>query len=206
MVENWNLAAFHWLNASASAPFLVKWFAILTADALIYVLALWMVIKWIRSRASIRVALLYSGITASLGLAANQIMGLIWYHPRPFEMGVGNALMSHVVETSFPSDHAVVLFCIGFALLWVGDTRRWGVVITVLGLFVAWSRVYLGVHFPLDMLGSFTVSMVAVSIVHKGLFLIERYGEPSLTRLYDWIVNLLNLPKAWFPTRGHVGS
>jgi len=199
-IESWNLKLFQWINANASPPLLVKWFAILSAEALIYLLALGMVVAWVRGSARVRVALLYSAMAAFFGLVVNQIIGLFWYHPRPFEMGIGNSLTGHAVETSFPSDHAVVFFCVGLALLWIRDTRRWGTVITILGLLVAWSRVYLGIHFPLDMLGALFVSIVVMGIAHKGLFLIERQLEPSLTRIYERVIDLLHLPTAWFPT------
>ncbi len=51
----------------------------------------------------------------------------------------------------------------------------WGVVILLTGLSVAWARMFLGVHFPLDMVGSVIVSF----FVYLGFSPIwRRIGRP----------------------------
>jgi len=205
MVEQWNLEIFFWINAGETPSFLVRGIAFLSAEILIYLLALWMVFTWIRGNRGSRIILLYALISTLLGLALNQVIGLFWYHPRPFEMGVGNTLVSHVVESSFPSDHAVMFFSIGLAFLLAKATRRWGLLITLFGSVVAWSRVYLGIHFPLDMLGSLIVSTLSVGITYQGLIWIEKRLEPGLTHIYEAIVILLNLPAVWFPLTRYGG-
>lgn len=198
-LEQWNLEIFSWINAGTNPPFLVRGAAFLSAEILIYLLVLWMIFAWIRSNTGSRVFLLYALVSILLGLALNRAIGLFWYHPRPFEMGIGHTLISHAMESSFPSDHAVVFFSTGLAFLLAKDTRRWGVLITFFGLIMAWSRIYLGVHFPLDMLGSFIVSILSVGTAYRGLLLIERRLEPFITHIYEKTVILLKLPADWFP-------
>ena len=114
-------------------------------------------------------------------------------------MGVGKALMPHAMENSFPSDHGVVFFSIGLALWWIVATRRWGMVVTALGLIVAWSRVYVGVHFPMDMLGAFVVALLSVGVTYRIVPFIESTMEPFCSRLYRSILSALHLPQRWFP-------
>ena len=38
-------------------------------------------------------------------------------------------------------------------------TRTTGSVMALTGIAMAWARIYVGVHFPLDMLGAFVVAM-----------------------------------------------
>jgi hypothetical protein len=45
------------------------------------------------------------GIATLLALAVNFTIAALWYHPRPFELGIGHQLIEHAVATSFPSDH-----------------------------------------------------------------------------------------------------
>jgi len=200
MLEQWNLSLFDSINAATAhpPPFLL-FCAIFSAEVLIYLLAAGMVIGWIRRTSNIRTALLIAALAAVIGLLINQLIGLAWYHPRPFEMGVGHSLMKHVVENSFPSDHATVFLSIGLSLLALKQTQNWGILISLLAVLVAWSRVYLGIHFPFDMVGSFLVALVAVVISLRMRPVIEKKLEPPLIQLYKKIIRLLHLPESIFP-------
>jgi undecaprenyl-diphosphatase len=41
------------------------------------------------------------------------------------------------------------------------EVRRFGLALLALGVIVAWARVFLGVHWPLDMIAAFVVSAFA---------------------------------------------
>ncbi len=51
------------------------------------------------------------------------------------------------------------LVLVVFILMWVSGT-----VVVCLGLATAWARVYLGVHFPLDMAAAFIISLFAAIV------------------------------------------
>ncbi|MEX8493621.1 phosphatase PAP2 family protein [Sphaerotilus sp.] len=59
----------------------------------------------------------------------------------------------HAPDASFPSDHGTVFSAVSLCLLLAGEWV-WGLAVLMVGMGVAWARVYLGVHFPLDMLGA----------------------------------------------------
>jgi len=199
-LETLNITWFHWINASAHPPAFTQGMAFFCAEILIYMLAGWMVILWIiRPQPQIRTALLYAVLSASAGLVINQLIGLFYYHPRPFELGIGHILSKHVLETSFPSDHGVVFFATGLALLFRRETRGWGFLVMSAGLCVAWSRIYIGLHFPLDMLGAFGVSLLASGMLFLVLPVIDKTLQPAVTRLYDWLIKKLHLPTSLFP-------
>jgi len=106
-----------------------------------------------------------AGAALLLGLATNFTIATLLYVPRPFELGFGLNLLHHAPETSFPSDHATFIWSLGFALILL-DRMRWpGIICVLLGAATAWARVYLGAHFPLDMLASLIVSAAATLLV-----------------------------------------
>ena len=102
------------------------------------------------------IALKASGATAA-ALLANLIIGLVWDRARPFVAGVGQAWVSHAATGSFPSDHLTVQWVVAGMLLLDRRSRIWGIGIALLGLPMAWARIYLGVHYPGDMLGAFAM-------------------------------------------------
>lgn len=101
-----------------------------------------------------------------LALAAAQIFGLVMYVPRPFEAGVGHTLIAHVADSSFPSDHATVLAAAACVLLLISEIRLAGAALAILWLPMAWGRIYVGVHFPSDLLGGAVVGLFSALAVH----------------------------------------
>jgi undecaprenyl-diphosphatase len=99
-----------------------------------------------------------------LGVGVNQLIAIVWQHPRPFMIGLGRTLIPHAPDSSFPSDHMVVFCSVGLVLL-LGGELRLGSATWIAGLLVAWARIFLGVHFPLDMLGSVMVAAACCVIV-----------------------------------------
>jgi len=90
---------------------------------------------------------------------------LLWFHPRPFMVPVGNSFFAHVADSSFPSDHVTFMAAIALGLGVFAGHPRGAVVLGVLTVLVAWARVFLGVHFPFDMIGSAVMAALAVAAV-----------------------------------------
>jgi len=157
----WNMNLFQLINVSdapnAAVVLIAKGFALYAPWMVIGVLILF----WLFGTVDKRRSLMIAGVALGLGLAVNFSIAFAIYVPRPFELGVGNTIFAHSLETSFPSDHATFLWSLGFGLLATRPLRQLGVIVFGLGLATAWARVYLGVHFPLDMAASFVISLLA---------------------------------------------
>lgn len=164
-MESLNLRLFFWMHQGAGQQPRVDNHAIFFAEGGPYLLMLALVVCWLLARDERRGALLESAEAGLLGLLLNQIVGLLFYYPRPFMVGLGEPLIAHAPENSFPSDHATLMLSVAIFLL----TRRgWcglGLVLLTAALATAWGRVYAGIHFPLDMVGSLVVALAACGII-----------------------------------------
>jgi len=98
---------------------------------------------------------------ATLALIVNALIALVWERARPFVAGAGQAWMTHAATGSFPSDHLTAQWVVAGLLLLDRRTRACGIVIGLLGLPMAWARIYLGVHYPGDMLGALIIAALA---------------------------------------------
>lgn len=198
-VELWNQNAFLVINAGAQAPALVIAIARMLASWAIYLTMILLIIAWVRRGKAVRFALLDATCAALIGLAAAQGITATWYHPRPFEIGLGRQLLDHAAEASFPSDHATLMFSLAIPLLLNAASRGWGGALFLMGIAVAWSRIYLGVHFPLDMVGAFGVAaFVSFLIKIAGSRLHRRY-YPRMISIYETGLHRLRLPEFIFP-------
>ncbi len=80
------------------------------------------------------------------------LAGHIYYNPRPFVVGHFIPLIPHAADNGFPSDH--VLFVSAIAIIVSLFSKRIGILLWVIALTVAISRVYVGIHHVADVLGS----------------------------------------------------
>jgi len=198
-VELWNQNAFLAINAGVQAPAFVIAIARLLANWVIYLAMILLIFAWVRRGRAVRYALLDATSAALIGLGVAQGTSALWYHPRPFEIGLGRQLLDHLPEASFPSDHATLMFSLAIPLLVSAASRRWGSAFLLLGFAVAWSRIYLGVHFPLDMVGAFGVAGFACLLIRIVSPRLQRRFYPLLVSIYETVLCSLGLPDAIFP-------
>ena len=198
-IEIWNQSLFLMLNAGPQAPAVAIAIAQGLAGWTPYLAMVLLLFAWVRRSMVIRFALLDATFCALTGLVMAQVISVVWYHPRPFEIGIGRQLLDHAAEASFPSDHATLLFALALPLLRTTAGRRWGIALLSLGIGAAWSRVYLGVHFPLDMLGAFGVASLAALMIAKSAPLLHRKLYPRLVLIYEAVLCRLGLSRAVFP-------
>ena len=198
-METLNYDIFALINAPAAPSQLMIEFAQFSAKWLLYLTGLWMVIMWIRSGRAMRTALLDSAFAAGLGLGLSQVISYFYYHPRPFEIKLGHQFLEHVTESSFPSDHGVIMFAITLALLMNRVSRLWGAFFIFISLTVAWSRVYLGVHFPFDMAGAFVVGLFSVLVITGLPGILDKFVYGPLLKIYDKTLNLARIPHTVSP-------
>ena len=158
-MEHLNQSLFLLLNAAPDASIIVTTAARFLADGLIWALPAGLILGWLRGSYATRQVLIAATVSGLVGLLINQLIGLVWYHPRPFEAGIGQTLIPHVQDSSFPSDHLTLIWAVAFSLLLHEQPRRVGWVLALLGIPVAWARIYLGVHFPLDIIGAALVAL-----------------------------------------------
>ncbi|MFE9173528.1 phosphatase PAP2 family protein [Streptomyces kebangsaanensis] len=101
-------------------------------------------------------ALVWVPLAAALAVLVNvPIRGFV-KRPRPFLDHQGlEVLVSGKTDFSFVSDHAAITMAMGVALFVAN--RRFGLVGIGLALLEGFCRVYMGVHYPTDVVGGFAL-------------------------------------------------
>jgi membrane-associated phospholipid phosphatase len=155
------------------------------------------------------------GLRLMISASINTIMKLIFHHPRPY--WYSEKVQAFDIETSFgiPSGHAqnaVVVW--GTIAAWIGRWWAW-LICMLIAFMIGFSRLYLGVHFPTDVLLGWLIGALlllafirwedrAITWVRdysmKNQFLIA-FGFSITLILLGWLIRLTlsswQLPAIW---------
>ena len=86
--------------------------------------------------------------------------------PRPFWTDETlSIIIKEPTDFSFPSGHSSVWFALASGVLY--RNRQWGIAAMIVAVFVAFSRLYLTVHFPTDVLVGAAIGVVMAIISGK---------------------------------------
>ncbi|HEX9917364.1 MAG TPA: phosphatase PAP2 family protein [candidate division Zixibacteria bacterium] len=93
---------------------------------------------------------------------------------RPCNVLEGVHLLINCTKSfSFPSSHATNLFSSSFLFSYF--YRRWTSIFLMIALLVSYSRIYVGVHYPLDVLGGMVLGFLVTLLVLIAYKSLEKY-------------------------------
>ena len=110
-----------------------------------------------------------TGCAAALSLilgaiVTNLLLKNIVARPRPFaELEALIPLITKPKDFSFPSGHTTASFAVALVMLRMLP-KKFGIPAVVLAALVAFSRLYLGVHYPTDVLTGFVIALVGSTL------------------------------------------
>ncbi|ENX08515.1 phosphatase PAP2 family protein [Acinetobacter variabilis] len=180
-LDQLNLYLFHLLNVPDQASIWMINYASLIAHDLVYVFLLIFAIAWLRGSHEVKTGIIKAAIFTAITLSISEVLSAVLNTPRPFVMEVGRTLIEHAPTGSFPSNHMSIFSGIAFAYYFSAQ-RDLGRILLWTAWLVAWSRVYVGVHFPIDMVGAF---LIALAVNLAGLPLWWKYENKIMRFIFS---------------------
>ena len=111
----------------------------------------------------------FSLISMSLAYLTALIARYFYFDPRPFVVSHIVPLITHVPDNGFPSDH-MLLSSVLASILYFYCNRKLGVAAWMFATIVGISRVYVGIHHWVDILGSV---LIAISTTYITFFIFK---------------------------------
>ena len=147
---------------------------------ILYGLGAWFCPKNEKEQRKERKTLLYCLFSVILASSVSWFIGKLWYRPRPFARGKGEALVKHKANASFPSNHAMNSMAVAVMLL----LRRnlWGLPALALSVILGVSRVLCRLHYVSDVLGGFVLGAGSGYAVYRS----KRCSQLADRLLYSW--------------------
>lgn len=128
------------------------------ADPFLYLSVLLIALFWLNRKYRYYVYVAAAAVIVSRGVVAEIIKHLI-HRPRPFQvLNVHQLIVDNEAGNSFPSGHAIVFFALAFSFY--GTKWFWPMIL--LATIGSIARVFVGVHYPLDVLSGAVVAGLVV--------------------------------------------
>ena len=96
-----------------------------------------------------------------------EIIRFIYFRNRPFVDWPVNLVLKHEASASFPSGHASLYFAIAFTIFFFN--KKIGCVFLITSFLIGLARIFVGVHYPLDILAGIAIGLFSAWIGNKYL-------------------------------------
>ncbi len=98
-------------------------------------------------------------ILTVINLIIGFVIGKLFFENRPFVTHSVHLLYNHISDASFPSDHALGTFSIALGIYMF--RKKLGVLLMFLSFIVGFSRIYVGQHYPFDIIGAYLICLIS---------------------------------------------
>jgi undecaprenyl-diphosphatase len=108
---------------------------------------------------------IYFAATLIVSFALLQLASHLYVDNRPFVDHQLHQIVAHATGKSFPSDHTTATTALAIAILFFTRFKKTGIAILISALVIGFARVFVGVHYPIDILGGLITGVVGGAIV-----------------------------------------
>lgn len=141
------------------------------AEYVIYLTLILIFIASIRGGLKERKSLILFLVSLPIVILIIKTVHIFIFEQRPFIEQDLIPLISHKADASFPSRHTSIMSAIAFSYTFFKS--RSSLLLLLLTAWVGISRVYVGVHYPVDVLGGLVVGFVSVVVAKQIIKLLK---------------------------------
>lgn len=159
---------FRLINQFSGRSIILDKIMIFISNKIRYVYFLILIIMWFKGSIYKKMAV-HAGISVLISLMIHFLIKLIYFKPRPFLKRRVGILIPSKMDSSFPSKHTLLTFAVSTTIYFY--QRFLGTVMGGLSFLTGVSRIWVGHHYPVDILGSAilgsTISMFVQKLSHR---------------------------------------
>lgn len=190
--NSFDLSVFKLINEKWSVSFLDPFFAGVAIYGREYFWIPVVLLMWVLGSAFNNEKAKKGAVMLVIVFIAIIIIGLslkaVYYRPRPFLnpllSSIDHVLVPKDLDSSFPSGHALIVAG-GAAVSFLFLRKRYSIPLVIEAALVSYSRVYVGVHYPTDVIAGVILG-VAISFIICSILINNKYFD-KLYQVVDTI-------------------
>lgn len=160
-----NIELFRMFNDLGKEIIFLNPIMIFFAKYMKYFLLFGIIMYWFTRKRENRIMIISSMFAFVVAEVFGAIAGAIHSNNQPFaELSNVNQLIGHAIDNSFPSDHAIEFFSICITFLLFKKNLRY--VWLAIAILVSISRVWVGVHYPADILVGAILGIIGAALCY----------------------------------------
>lgn len=182
-----DLSIFNFIHQFAGRYKALDFLGIFLATYLGWILILITIVLIFKEKGWHRKIYFFSLIALSLILSRGVITEIIRFfynRERPFSTLGFESLINHSSNNSFPSGHAAFYFALAFSIYFFyriqKQSNKWCWIFLASALLIGIARIFVGVHWPSDILGGVVVAGISIFVVVKLLKFKESISSESI--------------------------
>lgn len=197
-VYSWDKAAFNFINTGLHFQLLDGFFIAVTTYGRTFFWVPVVALLWLFGGKKGKNAATIMAIAFIFVIIVGLTLKDVYYRPRPF-LSILNAivLIPKPSDSSFPSGHAMIVAA-GAAVSFLMLKKRYSIPLGIEAALVMFSRVYIGVHYPTDIIGGMFLG-AAISLVTYSLLvdskLYKKFFE-LITGVYSKVLSTIGIKNA----------
>ncbi|HEY5695850.1 MAG TPA: phosphatase PAP2 family protein [Candidatus Saccharimonadales bacterium] len=119
-------------------------------------------------------------VSMAISFILLKLLGMLNVDHRPFMDHKVLMLIEHAPGKSFPSDHTTASAAMAAGILFITKFKKIGALLLVAAVLVGFSRIFVGVHYPADILGGLVAGVGGAVL---GYAVMARLGGKSHKRV-----------------------
>ncbi len=182
---------FRAINQFAGRYRLLDMMVIIFSQKVRYLFLFILIFMWFRDNSHKKITL-YAIISAGVSMVLNKIIKLFYFKPRPF-LNLGIHLLSPFPSkknSSFPSKHTALAFAAATSVMFY--KRLLGSMMYLSAILTGLSRIWMGQHYPLDILGSSLLGSITSVVVKMTGWLWNPIIDRIIQAYHDYCSRMKN--------------
>ncbi|HFK1401987.1 phosphatase PAP2 family protein [Bacillus thuringiensis] len=179
-----NYKMFRAINRLAGRNSTLDTFMIFISQKTRFLYIFLLALMWFRNN-SYKKIILFAGLSVGFALFINCFIQLFYFKPRPFVIHRVRLLIPSKNNSSFPSKHTVLAFALASSVLL--RERLFGSIMWFLAILTGFSRIWLGHHYPFDIIGSAFIGILTSIAIGNATYIFNSF--------VTWIINVLGIQK-----------
>ena len=179
ILERFNVWGFRFINDLAGHNIWLDGFMVFVADKMGYLMILGVLFLAWQSSNRLKTLLLTIGSAILARVAFVELIRYFVYNPRPYlVLEKVNILINHEVSSSFPSGHTTFYFALAMGVYLCNNRakpssglyghKKAGYVYFILAGLMGIARIFVSVHWPLDILAGAGLGIATAALIKMG--------------------------------------